>query len=285
MTDLMTHLEVPRRSGEHVLIDVSAVSKQFGLGAGIRNVTFRLREGEVLGIVGPSGGGKTTLLRCIELLDLFESGRITYDSRFVIEHESKAGMGSYLSHYDSVDMTRREFSEHDAVRLRRQIGYVSQRLNLWENRKVIDNLVLAPCVVQREDRLSAVDRAIDLCRRFGISDKIDRWTGHLSGGERQRVALVRALMMKPKVLLLDEVTSALDPILTVDVMGAIKQLREEGMAMIVVTHHIHFATQVCDRVGYMSSGQLRQLGKPAELLNSPASDEILKFLQILGAAT
>lgn len=266
------------------LVKVEAVSKQYPAGGGVRNMTFELREHEILGVIGPSGGGKTTLLRCLDLLELFDVGQITYEDRLVVQRLESQTADEGAMFLDKGTNEERLLRETDLVRIRQQIGYVSQRLNLWERRSVLENLILAPCHVRGEGKEQAIRRARDHCELFGISDKINRLPLELSGGERQRVALARAMMMQPKVLLLDEVTSALDPVLTVDVMNIIRRLRETGLAMVLVTHHIEFATTVCDRVAYIANGELLQLDSPSAFEHAPFNDDVRKFIGILRSA-
>jgi len=172
-------------------------------------------------------------------------------------------------------------SEDGTNALRKDIGFVFQGFNLWEERTVLGNLVLAPMVVLAQPRGAAEERARELCRQFGLGDKIEAKVTQLSGGQRQRVAIIRALMMEPKIMLLDEVTSALDPVLTVEVMQAIRQLREKGLTMIVVTHHLEFASSLCDRIMFLSRGEAVQIDTPENLRSAPASPEVKQFLEVL----
>jgi len=261
------------------IIRVSGLHKSFGSLLVLHDLSFDVHDGEILGVVGPSGGGKTSLLRCLNALEAFESGEILYlgdvqvrvgperDTTFI--RETVAGSDGD----DGVLST-----------LRRRVGMVFQGFNLWEERTLLDNLTLAPIVVCHEPRDSAIARALALCEQFGIADKLRGRAWSLSGGQRQRAAIVRALMMQPRVLLLDEITSALDPVLTVEVMNAIRQLRDRGLTLVVVTHHLDFATALCDRLMFLSDGAIVQLDAPSTLLDKPATEEVARFLDILRRA-
>lgn len=251
---------------------VKSVTKRFTTRPAIENVSFDLHVGEVLGVIGPSGCGKTTLLRCLLGLEEIEHGSI----------EICPSPAVLVQSGDDIRPTaEREVALHAA---RQRIGIVFQDLNLWEDRTVRDNLLLAPTVVRRERRADALWRAEVLCHRFQLPEKMSSRIWQLSGGERQRVAIVRALMMNPELLLLDEVTSALDPVLTMEVMGMIQDLKAQRLSMILVTHHIEFATQVCDRVLFLSKGQVVQIDTPDQILSRPTTDEVGRFLSVLRTA-
>lgn len=260
-------------------IRVTGLCKSFGSLRVLRDVAFDVCEGEILGIIGPSGGGKTTLLRCLNALESFEAGQVLYagEERVCIGPGRQAtvvGEGVW------------KLGTHDGVlsTLRRRVGMVFQGFNLWDQKTLLDNLTLAPLVVCRESCQSVVKRARSLCEQFGIADKLMVRAWQLSGGQRQRAAIVRALMMSPRVLLLDEITSALDPVLTVEVMSAIRQLRNRGLTLVIVTHHLDFATSLCDRLMFLSGGTVVQLDAPAVLRDKPATPEVARFLDILRRA-
>jgi polar amino acid transport system ATP-binding protein len=252
---------------------VESLTKTFGPLKALDDVSFSLRRGETVGLIGPSGSGKSTLLRCIDLLLPVTTGRITYR----LPDTSASGAPERTISVSAQD----EDLPIPAANIRKSIGFVFQRLHLWRERTVLDNLILAPRVVLGEEVESVRDRAHELARRFGIVDKLNAKVWQLSGGQQQRTAIVRALMMKPQLLLLDEVTSALDPLLTSSVMDTIRSLRDEAMTMLLVTHHIDFAGKVCDRLHFLDGGRIVQSGAPAEIVAAPHTPTIAGFLEIL----
>ena len=262
------------------VIAVEGVSKCFGSTSVLKDVSFGLAAGEILGVIGPSGGGKTTLLRCIDLLDVIDTGCVRYWGKYEVSASSMGPRINLVGATDNGDAARHPMLSQ----IRSDIGFVFQALNLWEDRTVIGNLILAPMVVLGQSRKSAEARAYMLCDAFGLGGRTKSPVWELSGGQRQRVAIVRALMMEPRVMLLDEVTSALDPVLTVEVMNAITRLRDEGLAMVIVTHHIEFASQLCDRLMFLSDAQVVQLDTPERLRARPATQEVERFLAVLRAA-
>lgn len=260
-----------------LFLSVNGLSKAFGATEVLKNLSFVLGEGEILGVIGPSGSGKTTLLRCLDLIESQDEGEIAY-----VRHGATVLPGRNIE--PSNNHAETAVGALTADMLRRRIGHVFQTFNLWEERTVLHNVTLAPCVVFGESQDQAAARAEKMLERFGLLEKRDNRIWQLSGGQRQRVAIVRALMMNPDVLLCDEVTSALDPVLAYDVLQMIRELREEGLTMIVVTHHIDFAATLCDRIAYLSGGRFQQIDTPERILKSPASPEIGNFLKILRIA-
>jgi polar amino acid transport system ATP-binding protein len=274
--------EQPRNASASSLqfLVVDDIEKSFADTPVLRGISFALKEKEILGVIGPSGGGKTTLLRCLDLLETIDRGRIDYYGAHNLSVTSNG-----LSDVRVNDQNeRRPISEHAVNALRRDIGFVFQGFNLWNERTVLRNLVLAPTVVLGHSHDAASAKARELCERFGLANKLDAKIWQLSGGQQQRVAIIRALMMRPRLILLDEITSALDPVLTVEVMQAIKQLREEGLTMILVTHHIEFASSLCDRILFLSQGCAVQIDTPENIRNYPVTNEVRRFLDILTAA-
>ncbi len=261
------------------IITVSGLRKSFGSLLVLHDLAFDVHDGEILGVVGPSGGGKTTLLRCLNALEAFDSGEMLY----LGEVQVRVGPGRDTTFIREVGPGS-DGNDEVLSTLRRRVGMVFQGFNLWDERTLLDNLTLAPIVVCCEPRDSAIARAEALCEQFGIEDKLRVRAWSLSGGQRQRAAIVRALMMQPRVLLLDEITSALDPVLTVEVMSAIRQLRDRGLTLVIVTHHLDFATALCDRLMFLSGGAIVQLGAPSTLRDRPASEEVARFLDILRRA-
>jgi polar amino acid transport system ATP-binding protein len=262
------------------VLRVDNICKSFGSTSVLRSISFALHEREILGVIGPSGGGKSTLLRCLDMLETIDQGRIDYHG----PHNLSVAADGVSGLTARGDGENQPISEQTINALRRDIGLVFQGFNLWEERTVLGNLVLAPMVVLGQTHDAASAEARRLCERFGLADKVDARVWQLSGGQRQRVAIIRALMMQPKLILLDEITSALDPVLTVEVMQAIRQLRDEGLTMILITHHIEFASSLCDRILFLSEGRAVQIDTPENLRKSPATEEVKRFLDILRAA-
>lgn len=260
------------------LITVEKLQKSFGELCVLDGLSFSLSDGDILGIIGPSGSGKTTLLRCLDLLEDFEEGKITYGGSFAIQVMPGGG----LKRNEGAEKSDGEEISQSVVR--RKIGFVFQTFNLWEDLSVLKNLTLAPCVVLGMSAKEAESRAEQLLSHFDLKDKILSRVWQLSGGQRQRVAIVRALMMKPAMLLCDEVTSALDPLLAFEVLQMIRSLRDEGLTMIVVTHHIEFVASLCNRMAYLDNGNFMQIDTPERILKAPATTEIENFLNILRVA-
>lgn len=261
------------------LVTVEGLKKSFGKLRVLDSLSFSLSQGGILGIIGPSGSGKTTLLRCLDLLETIEGGMITYRGPFGVRLTATRGL----------ERTEQSKTSDRAIQIapsmvRQKIGFVFQAFNLWEDRSVLQNLTLAPRVVQGMSRKEAEEQAENLLSRFGLKDKLLSKVWQLSGGQRQRVAIVRALMMQPAILLCDEVTSALDPLLAFEVLEMIKTLRHEGLTMIVVTHHMEFVASLCDQVAYLDNGTFLQVDTPERLLKEPATPEIKEFLNILRVA-
>lgn len=250
-----------------MILQVDSLCKRLGNTEVLKNLSFELAQNEILGVIGPSGGGKTTLLRCMDILELINSGQITY--HFEFSHEISA---------------ESNLSDAEACKIRKKIGFVFQGFNLWEEKTILDNLVLAPRVVLGLPRSQLESDAHDLCDHFGLKEKLHARAWELSGGQRQRVALIRSIMMQPKLLLLDEVTSALDPVLTVEVMEFVRDLKLNGMSMIIVTHHIEFASSLCDRIMFLSGGKIIQIDTPANILQSPVNEAVHQFIAILRKA-
>lgn len=264
---------------ESPVLRVDQISKAFGVNAVIQDVSFELRSKQILGIIGPSGGGKTTLLKCLDLLEAADNGSVEYFNRWKV----CAANGSRTVCETGKEI-REELRDAHIYAIRRRMGFVFQSFNLWEDRSVLGNLALAPMVVLKMPPAEAAERALGLCKRFGLGDKLEQKVWQLSGGQRQRVAIIRALMMEPEILLLDEVTSALDPVLTFDVLETIRELRQRGLTMILVTHHLEFASSVCDRLMFLAQGRVLQLDTPEQLRQQPVTPDIRQYLEILRAA-
>jgi polar amino acid transport system ATP-binding protein len=242
------------------LLEISHLRKSFGENLVLDDINFDIDTHQVKVLIGASGSGKSTLLRCINLLEQIDDGDIHLE-------------GSEISAF-GVDK--------DAVRA--QIGSVFQSFNLFPHLTVLENLVLAPVLVHKVSKEEATVRGRELLSRFGLSEKADQYPELLSGGQQQRVAILRAIMTKPKMLLLDEVTSALDPVLIAEVLTLINELKSEGITMIIATHEMGFAKQVADQVLYLKGGRIIESGSPKEIFESPKSDDLKEFLGALRSA-
>ena len=236
------------------MIAVEHLSKSFGKNLVLDDISETIQEGEKVVIIGPSGSGKSTFLRCLNLLELPTSGTITFDGTVITNPK--------------VDI--------DAVR--RQMGMVFQHFNLFPNMTIRKNITLAPVRTKLMSQQEADDTATALLRRVGLEDKADAYPSQLSGGQKQRIAIVRALAMKPKLMLFDEPTSALDPEMVGEVLDVMKQLAEEGMTMVVVTHEMGFAREVGSRVLFMDGGHILEQNTPAEFFAHPKEPRTVEFL-------
>ena len=231
------------------------VHKSFGELEVLRGIDLAVAEHEVVCVIGASGSGKSTLLRCINLLEPIDAGRI------VVAGEEITAEGV------------------DVDRVRRHIGIVFQNFNLFPHMSVLDNVTLAPRRVLRQDRVEAEARADALLTRFGLDEKRHDYPDRLSGGQQQRVAIVRALAMDPTLLLLDEVTSALDPELIGEVLNVVRELASEGMTMVIATHEMGFARDIADRVVFLDDGLVAEEGPPDRIFRDPAEPRTREFLQ------
>ncbi len=242
------------------VISVSALNKRFGALHVLKDINLNVMPGEVLGVIGPSGSGKSTLIRCLNMMEVPSDGDIRFRGRRVIGKHRGAG--------DTIGTGE----------LRRHVGMVFQHFNLFPHMTVLQNVTAGPVRVLGQDRASAEAQASDLLGLVGLADKRDAYPAHLSGGQKQRVAIARALAMEPEVLLLDEVTSALDPELVGEVLQVIRGLAEKGMTMVLVTHEMAFAADVSSRVVFMEQGRIAEAGGPQEILRNPRSERLRTFL-------
>jgi len=256
MADATSEAPVPA-SGE-VMLKLEGVHKRFGDVHVLRGVDLEIHRGNVVCVLGPSGSGKSTLLRCINLLEPPDDGRI------LLEGEEITGSGP---------------RELDVVR--RRIGMVFQQFNLFPTKSALENVSLAQQRVLGRDGDEAHEKSRGLLERVGLADKLDEYPERLSGGQQQRVAIARALAMDPHVMLFDEVTSALDPELIKEVLDVMRELAEEGMTMVVVTHEIGFAREVADHVMFMDEGVVVEEGPPAECLERPREERTSRFLGLV----
>ncbi len=252
-------------AGSAAMVDAQEVHKYFHNNEVLRGISMQIKKGEVVVIIGPSGSGKTTFLRCINHLEKINKGRI------LIEGE--------LMGYRETDGRIVEDSEKNIARMRSEIGMVFQRFNLFPHMTALENVMEAPIQVKHTPRAEAERNAHALLAKVGLADKADAYPARLSGGQQQRVAIARALAMDPKLMLFDEATSALDPELVGEVLKVMRQLAEEGMTMMVVTHEMSFARDVADRVIFMDGGVIVEEGKPADIFSNPREERTRSFLR------
>jgi polar amino acid transport system ATP-binding protein len=246
------------------MVNAEGVHKCFGRVEVLKGITLQVLPGEVMCLLGPSGSGKSTFLRCINHLEKINSGRLTVDGELV--------------GYRQVGERLHELRESEVAQKRSEIGMVFQSFNLFQHMNAAENVSCAPIRVKGVGRSQALARARDLLDRVGLGDKIDAYPSQLSGGQQQRVAIARALAMEPKLMLFDEPTSALDPELVGDVLSAMKQLAQDGMTMVVVTHEMGFAREVADQVVFMDGGVVLESGAPSEVLSNPRHERTRAFL-------
>jgi polar amino acid transport system ATP-binding protein len=238
---------------EAVLLE--GVHKSFGTNEVLRGIDLAVAEHEVVCLIGASGSGKSTLLRCVNLLEPIDEGRI------VVEGEEITARGV------------------DVNRIRRRIGIVFQAYNLFPHKSVLRNVTLAPTLALGKSHADASAEAMKLLERFGLADKSDAYPDSLSGGQQQRVAIVRALAMRPDLMLLDEVTSALDPELVAEVLEVIRELAAGGMTMLIATHEMSFARDIANRICFLDAGVILEQGTPERILSEPREPRTQQFLQ------
>jgi ABC-type polar amino acid transport system ATPase subunit len=241
-------------TGAEPVIRCESIRKSFGDLVVLDGIDVSVGSGEVLVVIGPSGSGKSTLLRCVNVLEPLDSGRIFFEGE---------------------EITRKGV---DVSSVRQRIGIVFQQFNLFPHLRVIDNLTLATRRVRKVPRAQAEQRALELLGRVGLTEKARQYPHQLSGGQQQRVAIARALMMDPRVMLFDEITSALDPELVGEVLVVMRDLAQSGMTMIVVTHEMQFAREVGDRLIFMDDGKIVEQGKPSDVLDRPREERTRRFL-------
>lgn len=254
----------PTPSGSFPMVQATNVHKWFHQTEVLRGIDLTVQRGEVVVVIGPSGSGKTTFLRCLNHLEKIQQGQILIDGENVGYREENGKL--------------KEDSEKNIAHVRSQIGMVFQRFNLFPHMTALQNIIEAPMHVLGISKAEAEERARALLAKVGLANKADAYPNKLSGGQQQRVAIARALAMQPKLMLFDEATSALDPELVGEVLKVMKQLAEEGMTMVVVTHEMAFARDVADRVVVMEQGQIIEEGKPAELFANPQQERTRTFL-------
>lgn len=244
------------------VLEVKNIKKSFGKTEVLKGISFSLEKGDVLSVIGSSGSGKTTLLRCLNFLEFADEGTISVNGKVIFDGASP-----------------KKLSDSEIRENRLHFGLVFQSFNLFPQYNVLKNVMLAPTLLKRDTPENIEKRARELINRVGLSDRIENYPCQLSGGQQQRVAIARALAMEPKTILFDEPTSALDPELVGEVLAVMKQLANDGMTMVVVTHEMGFAREVADRVVFMEDGKICEEGTPEEIFQNPKSERLQQFLK------
>ena len=237
------------------MITVKNLKKSFGDNEVLKGIDYEIKQGEKIVIIGPSGSGKSTFLRCLNLLETPTEGEIYFDNQLITDKKC------------------------DINKIREHMGMVFQHFNLFNNKTILENITLAPVQLKVMTKEQANAKAMELLERVGLADKANAYPSQISGGQKQRAAIVRSLAMNPKVMLFDEPTSALDPEMVGEVLQVMKDLANEGMTMVVVTHEMGFAREVADRVLFMCDGLLGEEGTPEQIFTNPQSDRTKQFLQ------
>ena len=246
------------------LLEMKHVKKTFGSLEVLKDISIEVNEGEVVAIIGPSGSGKSTFLRCETLLENMDEGTLSYCGESATLNES--GAAQYVD-------------KKKLHSIRNDFGLVFQNFNLFPHFSVLKNVIDAPINVQKRDKAEVTAEARELLKKVGLENKEDSYPGQLSGGQQQRVAIARALAMNPKMLFFDEPTSALDPEITAGILKLLRELANEKMTMVIVTHEIDFARNVADRVIFMDGGVIVEEGKPQDVIDNPKSERTKAFLQ------
>jgi len=237
------------------VLALERVRKAFGSEVVLEDISITVPEHTATVFIGASGSGKSTLLRCINLLEQIDDGVIRLDGADITDPAV------------------------DPDEIRRKLGMVFQSFNLFPHMSVVENIILAPMRVHSKSREEAISEALELLGRFGLREKAEQYPDRLSGGQQQRVAIIRSLAVKPRLLLLDEITSALDPVLVNEVLSTVRDLKEHGMTMLLATHEMGFAKQVADEVCFLEHGRILEWGKPEEILENPRKPETQEFLK------
>ncbi|MCE5091116.1 amino acid ABC transporter ATP-binding protein [Staphylococcus devriesei] len=237
------------------MIKVENLNKSFGKNEVLKNIDLEINKGEVVAIIGPSGSGKSTLLRCMNLLETPTSGKVIFEGKDLMQNKSSLNS------------------------LRQKMGMVFQNFNLFPHKTVLDNVILAPKLLNKNKLENLKIEGQKLLEKVGLADKISAYPSQLSGGQKQRVAIARALAMHPDVILFDEPTSALDPEVVYEVLQVMKDLAKEGMTMVIVTHEMGFARDVSDKVIFMVDGEIVESGEPQQIFNTPTHQRTQNFLE------
>lgn len=247
-------------------IKATNIWKKFNNLEVLKGIDLEVNEGEVVAVIGPSGGGKSTLLRCLNKLETIDKGSITIDGEELCRETS--GGTEYVKN-------------NDVRRIACKMGMVFQQFNLFPHMTVLENLIEAPVNVQKRDKAEVIKEAEILLAKVGLSDKRDVYPRKLSGGQQQRVAIARALAMKPAIMLFDEPTSSLDPELTGEVLRTMRELADEKMTMVVVTHEMGFAREVATKVVFMADGHVQEQGSPEKIFVNPKNERLKSFLKVI----
>lgn len=242
------------------VLEISRLRKSFDSDVVLEDISIKVPEHTATVFIGASGSGKSTLLRCVNLLEPIDDGVIKLDGD---------------------DITAVETNPDE---VRRKIGMVFQAFNLFPHMSVLENIILAPVRVKNLSREAAIDQAENLLKRFGLLDKANQYPDRLSGGQQQRVAIIRSLALNPRLLLLDEITSSLDPVLVNEVLKTVRDLKAEGMTMVLATHEMGFAKQVADEVCFLKDGRILEWGPPDQILNNPQKRQTQEFLKQVNEA-
>ena len=247
-------------------IKATNIWKKFNNLEVLKGIDLEVNEGEVVAVIGPSGGGKSTLLRCLNKLETIDKGSITIDGEELCRETS--GGTEYVKN-------------NDVRRIACKMGMVFQQFNLFPHMTVLENLIEAPVNVQKRDKAEVIKEAEVLLAKVGLSEKRDVYPRKLSGGQQQRVAIARALAMKPAIMVFDEPTSSLDPELTGEVLRTMRELADEKMTMVVVTHEMGFAREVATKVVFMADGHVQEQGSPEEIFVNPKNERLKSFLKVI----
>ena len=240
-----------------VILETRNLKKNFGKLEVLKGISTEIRRGEVVSIIGPSGGGKSTFLRCLNLLETPDGGQVLFKGQDITD--KKLNISKY----------------------RQSIGMVFQHFNVFPNLTVLENVTLAPVLEKKVPKDQAKEEAMALLRRVGLGDKADQYPRKLSGGQKQRLAIVRAMAMKPEVMLFDEPTSALDPEMVKEVLNVIRELTRSGMTILIVTHEMGFAREISDRVLFICDGVIKEEGTPERIFTCPHEPSTIKFLSMV----